>query len=106
MEAYSLECDHISLGLTRPATQFGVPLVAFYFNVMASFLGWMVMESVLIQKMAVTLGCMALFLMCHLTMAWMTFKDPFGLRIFWLNLMSFRQHATFSHWNNTDSYAP
>ncbi|MCD6040279.1 MAG: Type secretory pathway, VirB3-like protein [Gammaproteobacteria bacterium] len=106
MEFYQLESDRLSRALTKPLTQFGVPLMAFYLNGVLYFLAWTMLQIFFQQPLMLTIVLGALFCVTHLAMAWMTFRDPFGLSIFWMNITHFKQHTTFSWWNNTDSYAP
>lgn len=106
MDTYQLETDHLSLALTKPLTQFGVPLIAFYSNGVMCFLAWTMLQAIFQKTLWLTLFFILLFGVLHLAMAWMTFRDPFGLSIFWANATRFKKHVTFSLWNNTDSYSP
>lgn len=101
-----LEMDLLAVGLTKPATQFGVPLVAFYFNLMACFLGVIFSQSFFSSFFIAMVLCVGLFVFLHMLMAFVTFKDAFGLQIAWLNITHFRQSIHFKLWNNTDSFCP
>jgi type IV secretory pathway VirB3-like protein len=105
-ENYQLETDDLAVSLTKPPRQFGVPLVAYYLNCMLCFLGGMLMASVMQNGLSAVVLFGTFFLLSHITMALLTFRDPFGLHIFWLNLTEFRKHANFTLWRNTDSYSP
>ncbi len=106
MDNYQLESDNVSLALTRPLTQFGVPLLAFYSNGVACFLAWTLFQAVFQQAFWLTLFFILFFIINHLTMMWITLHDSFGLNIFWMNATRFTKHANSSLWNNTDSFAP
>jgi type IV secretory pathway VirB3-like protein len=103
---YELEIDLVAVALTKPATQFGVPQLAFYSNLLICLLGWMVYQAVsggtgiFSTVMAISLG-----FFFHAAMYFMTFHDPFGLTIAWLNATHFRKHPTRSIWGNTDSFS-
>ena len=103
---YKLQTDHLALSLTKPAKQFGVPLVAFYFNCMGSFLGCMLLITITQQGLPIFITFTLMFFIVHLTMVWITFKDAFGLRIFWIHVMHFKKHTHFRKWGNTDSFSP
>jgi type IV secretory pathway VirB3-like protein len=106
MDTYHLESDAVSLVLTRPLTQFGVPFVAFYSNGVLCFLAWTVLQAIFQQTLWLTVFFLAVFILSHIAMAWMVFRDPFGLSIFWINATRFKKHSTYSFWNHTDSYSP
>jgi len=101
MEAYQSSADSLAVGLTKPATQFGVPLVAFYSNVMISFLLVMFFHS-----LTSVILFLALFAVLHVWMVWQTFRDPFGLQLAWLNFTLFKTQMNAKLWRYTDSFAP
>jgi type IV secretory pathway VirB3-like protein len=103
---YEIEIDSLAVGLTKPAMQFGVPMAAFYGNVMIYFLGWALSQNFVSDKIAITALFILLFVMTYIVMVWITFKDAHGLGIAWLNLKSFRKHINYKLWGNTDSYSP
>jgi type IV secretory pathway VirB3-like protein len=106
MENYQLETDAVSLALTRPLTQWGVPLMAFYSNGVLCFLAWTLLQTLFQQPLWLTVFFLLVFIVVHLAMAWMIFHDPFGLTVFWINMARFKSHATRSFWDHTESYAP
>jgi len=103
---YQLEMDNLAVGLTKPATYLGVPLLAFYFNGLTCFLCWMLVQAFSDLGFMSILLFVILFMIVHLMMAWLTFQDPFGLQIAWLNFTIFRKHMSHPFWNNTDSFSP
>jgi type IV secretory pathway VirB3-like protein len=103
---HQLETDIVALGLTKPATHLGVPLVAFYLNGMVCFLGWMFFQAISDLGFIGILLFIVLFIAIHLVMAWLTFQDPFGLKIAGLNFTTFGKHLNHRFWNNTDSFSP
>ena len=104
---YELESDPIATGLTRPPTKFGVPLVPFYMSILGCLFGWMLYQALSgTANVGSILVFIILWALIYSAMAFMTFNDPFGLTIAWLNFMHFRKHPTHAFWGNTDSYAP
>lgn len=105
-EHYQLATDYLAVSLTKPPRQFGVPLAAYYFNCMICFLGGMLVSSFTQQGLIVVILFVALFLCVHVTMVMMTFRDVFGLHIFWMNLTQFKKHSNFVFWGHTDAFSP
>lgn len=106
-EKYPLEIDSLAVGLTRPATIRGVPLYAFYLSVFSCLLGCMYFQaftgSLGLKGLIIFFG---IWVFIYTYMFFITYSDPYGLSIIWLNLTNFRKNQTFSFWNNTDSFAP
>lgn len=106
-ERYELEADHLARGLTKPPTKFGIPMLAFYLNIMGCLFGWMLFQAItgatgLLSILAFVFLGAAIFVF----MSVITFLDPFGLKLAWINLTEFRRNKTYSFWGNTDSYQP
>lgn len=105
VEQYQLEIDQLAVGLTKPATIRGVPLVGFYLSIFLCLIGCMYYQAF---AGAVNLKAFALFLVLWLViyafMFYHTYHDPYGLSVAWLNLTKFRKHQSHSFWNNMDSY--
>jgi type IV secretory pathway VirB3-like protein len=106
MDTYQLEIDPVSLALTKPLTQWGVPMMAFYSNGVLCFLAWTFLQTFFQKPLWLTVLFLLIFIVAHFYMAWVTFRDPFGLNVFWINLTRFKSHVTYSFWNNTESYSP
>lgn len=66
----------------------------------------MLVSSLVQQGIGTFIIFFLIFLIAHLIMVWITFKDDFGLRIFWINKTQFEKHNHFELWNNTDSFSP
>ena len=106
MSMYALEMDAVALGLTKPPTKLGVPFSPFFLNIFCCLIGWMVYQSLTGQTGAgVIAAFVGLWTVVHLFMVIVSLKDIFGLPIFMINAIYFRQHATHAKWGNTDSYS-
>lgn len=104
---YELEVTDLAVGLTKPPTKFGVPLVPFYLSIIVCFFAWMFYQTLSGSTNIFSLfAFIFLWALIYTVMAYVTFKDPFGLSIAWLNLTAFRKHSTHAFWGNTDTYAP
>ncbi|MBV9575246.1 MAG: VirB3 family type IV secretion system protein [Gammaproteobacteria bacterium] len=104
---YVLEETLLAVGLTKPPTKLGVPLVSFYLSIIVCFFTWMAYQTF---SGSTSMLSLIVFIICwvvvYSVMAYMTFRDPFGLSIAWVNFVSFRKHTTHAFWGNTDSFAP
>lgn len=105
-EKYELEINSLSVSLTKPPMQFGIPMVAFYGSILASFFGWMLLQTIS-GSTGITIGIwfLLLWLIMYASMFLISINDSFGLSLAWLNFFNFRQHQTFRVWGNTDSYS-
>lgn len=104
---YVIEIDELAVGLTKPATKLGVPLVPFFLSMMACFMAWMFYQSATGNtSMVSAIVFLMIWIVCYITMLFITTKDIFGLVIYWINFQYFRQLPNRSSWGNTDSYQP
>jgi len=102
-----LEIDHLAIGLTKPAMRMGVPMIPFFMSILLCFFGWMFYQAASGSTSLLTMIVFALlWCVVYFAMLYLTFHDPFGLKIVWINLLYFRKHQTHVFWGHTDSYKP
>lgn len=107
MHESDIEMDHLALGLTKPPTKLGIPMTALYLSILLCLMGWMVYQVVTADTgITSILIFVAVWLVSYASLFYLTFNDPFGLNIFWLNCSVFRRHVSHSFWSNTDTFAP
>lgn len=104
---YVIEIDELAVGLTKPATKLGIPLVPFFLSIMICFIGWMFYQSATGNTSILSAFVfLIIWIASYLGMLFITSKDLFGLVIYWVNFQYFRQLPSRSSWGNTDSYQP
>jgi len=98
--------DPLFVGLTRPATKWGIPLMLFMMGIFVSIMVFMVTISYyqdLLHATEIALATLGFILgYAYLTVM----DDPFGIEIAVINFIHFRHQLTFSFWGNTNSYFP
>ncbi len=102
---YLIEIDELAVGLTKPATKFGVPIIPFFLSIMACFMGWMFYQAYTGNTSIMSaFAFLMIWVACYCGMLLISTKDDFGLIIYWVNFQYFRQLPSRSSWGNTDSY--
>ncbi len=106
MNERSLKVDPLFIGLTRPATKFGIPLLFFMISMCICLLSFLILVGLfqsLLLAISIAGGTFAL-VNGYAYIA--TMQDPFGMSVRWINIVHFRRQPTFRFWANTHSYFP
>lgn len=101
-----VQADDLSIALTKPPMRLGVPLSAFYGNMVLCFMGWMLYRAFTgDQGMMSCLVCFFIWILFQMCMYLISKRDRFGLNIYWQLVVNFRETRNKNFWGNTDSYS-